>query len=251
MITKPRSRYLLAILCILGIAYLFWSLYLCPVFQNQMSHSLSTRIGQAYASKSVTELTSPDISKNSEPEDSAQNAVTSVIVHYRGFDTLGELTVLITSVLAALLILPRRRSKVFLPSESIIIRTITPLVLLTSVLVGLYFAIYGHLSPGGGFPAGALVASGAGLVYLTDGLSLIKTSWLSALESLTGLLIIVIGLLGLALNGSFLSNILPHQPLGTFFSGGFIMPIYLLISIKVAAELTGLIIGFRGDRDDH
>ena len=50
------------------------------------------------------------IIENAQNETGANNAVTSVVFDYRGYDTLGEATVLFTSILGAVVIL-RRKSK--------------------------------------------------------------------------------------------------------------------------------------------
>jgi len=47
------------------------------------------------------------IIKNAQNETGANNAVTSVVFDYRGFDTLGEATVLFTAVAGVLLVLRR------------------------------------------------------------------------------------------------------------------------------------------------
>lgn len=46
---------------------------------------------------------------NTQQETGANNAVTAVVFDYRGFDTLGEATVLFTAVAAVLLIFRRKR----------------------------------------------------------------------------------------------------------------------------------------------
>ncbi|MCD6411901.1 MAG: hypothetical protein J7L20_05725 [Thermoplasmata archaeon] len=47
------------------------------------------------------------IIKNAQNETGSNNAVTSVVFDYRGFDTLGEATVLFTAVAGVLLVLRR------------------------------------------------------------------------------------------------------------------------------------------------
>jgi multisubunit Na+/H+ antiporter MnhB subunit len=49
------------------------------------------------------------IIENTQQETGANNGVTAVVFDYRGFDTLGEATVLFTAVAAVLMIFRRRR----------------------------------------------------------------------------------------------------------------------------------------------
>jgi multisubunit Na+/H+ antiporter MnhB subunit len=52
---------------------------------------------------------------------------------------------------------------------SLIVKTITRLVASFIVLFGIYVAMYGHVSPGGGFAGGAIMAAGLILVLLAFG----------------------------------------------------------------------------------
>jgi multicomponent Na+:H+ antiporter subunit B len=61
-------------------------------------------------------------------------------------------------------------------------------------------------------------------------------------ESLGGLVFIVIGLVGLAVGGHyFLSNYLPKGEVNSLFSAGVIPMIYIAIGFKVGSELAGVI----------
>ena len=99
----------------------------------------------------------------------AANIVTSVVISYRGFDTLGEVTILFTAALGVgtvLSLLRKKEERARLEEASLILKTgcrfLFPLIL----LVGAYVFIHGHLTPGGGFQGGAVVASAYLLVYL-------------------------------------------------------------------------------------
>mgnify|MGYP000377272572 CR=1 FL=1 len=49
------------------------------------------------------------IIENAQNETGANNVVTSVVFDYRGYDTLGEATVLFTAIAGALVVLRRRK----------------------------------------------------------------------------------------------------------------------------------------------
>jgi multicomponent Na+:H+ antiporter subunit B len=173
----------------------------------------------------------------------AANIVTSVVVTYRGFDTLGEVTVLFIAAIglgAVLFWRPQSKGEK-LQGASLILQTgcrfLFPLIL----LFGAYVFIHGHLTPGGGFQGGVIIASGFLLSYLGCADLDARKTWLSATESLAGAAFVVGGLIGLALGGDFLMNFLPKGTFNTLFSAGLIPLIYAAIGFKVGAELAGIV----------
>ena len=167
-----------------------------------------------------------------------------MVLNYRGFDTLGEVTVLFLAAigLVAVLATLKKKEKRKIEPSSLILRTgcrfLFPLIL----LFGAYIFIHGHLTPGGGFQGGAIIASAFILVYLGCRGRRISKTWSSITESLGGLIFVIIGLVGLAVGGHyFLSNFLPKGELNTLFSAGIIPIIYIAIGFKVGSELAGVI----------
>ena len=177
-------------------------------------------------------------------ETGATNIVTSVVLNYRGFDTLGEVTVLFVAAtgLGAVLTTRRKKEKRQIEPASLVLftgcRFLFPLIL----LYGAYIFIHGHLTPGGGFQGGAIIASAFVLVYLGCRGRRISETGSKTVESLGGLVFIIVGLVGLAVGGHyFLSNYLPKGELNTLFSAGVIPIIYIAIGFKVGSELAGVI----------
>jgi len=110
------------------------------------------------------------------------------------------------------------------------------------ILFGIYVIIHGHLSPGGGFQGGVIIASGFLLMFLAKGDDLnINHKILELVESLSGAGFILIALLGLLVTDRFLGNFLPLGEVGKLFSGGVIPLIYIFVGIKVSAEITALL----------
>jgi multicomponent Na+:H+ antiporter subunit B len=176
----------------------------------------------------------------------AENIITAIIVTYRGLDTLGEVTVLFltAAIIGLVLAQSKKRSKSSqrAPTSELLItgsRLLVPLIL----LLGAYVFINGHLTPGGGFQGGAILASATLLLLLTDPLQQFSHRLISIVESVSGLFFIGIGLLGIALAGGFLDNrILPLGTLGSIFSAGAIPVIYTFIGLKVGAEFTSMMV---------
>jgi multicomponent Na+:H+ antiporter subunit B len=173
------------------------------------------------------------------------NTVTSIVVNFRGFDTLGEVTVLFLSVTALGSILYRRRhhagDRSVLFSASSIVTAGSKLIFPPIILLGAYVFIHGHLSPGGGFQGGVIIATGYLLMLLAYENYTVSHKSLTIVESMAGITFVIIGLMGFMNGGTFLQNFLPTGTLNDLFSGGVIAIIYIAVGFKVAAELTGVI----------
>jgi multicomponent Na+:H+ antiporter subunit B len=182
-------------------------------------------------------------------ETGAVNIVTSVVLNYRGFDTLGEVTVLFIAAvgLGAVLFVEKKLQKNVSNSEdkskraSLILRTGSRLLFPLILLFGAYIFVHGHLTPGGGFQGGAVIASGFLLMYLAFPKQSIDKKSSSVVESLGGLIFVGIGLLGLIFSGYFLTNFLPKGIPNTIFSAGIIPIIYIAVGLKIGFELTSII----------
>ena len=171
------------------------------------------------------------------------NAVTSVVTYFRGFDTLGEVTILFLSIFGVSLGLEGFKDKlnIFGYQNTLLkigVDTLFPII----ILFGIYVIVHGHLSPGGGFQGGVIIASGFLLMFLAKGDDLsINHKILELVESLSGVGFILIGVLGVLIVDKFLGNFLPIGEVGKLFSGGIIPLIYIFVGIKVSAEMTALL----------
>ncbi len=177
-------------------------------------------------------------------ENRGANLVTSIVVNYRGFDTLGEVTVLFlaATALAFLLSTCRCRRKYRRWDASLILKTASETLYPLLILFGAYIFIHGHLTPGGGFQGGTVIASAVMLMLLSYFSFHPNHRALSTTEGLAGLAFVLIGFAGLVWGGSFLANnILPLGQWNRLFSAGVIPLIYVAVGFKVGAELSGLI----------
>jgi len=181
--------------------------------------------------------------RNGPRETGAANVVTSVVVAYRGFDTLGEVTVLfIAAVAVGVVLFPGGRAAGEEKEEaSPIVRTGSKVLFPFIVLLGAYIFLHGHLTPGGGFQGGAVIASGFLLLYLAWPNQRAGRKAFSAVESLSGLAFLAVGVLGIIYGVGFLGNFLPLGTRNALLSAGVIPIIYVAIGLKVAAELAGVV----------
>jgi len=91
-----------------------------------------------------------------------------------------------------------------------IVRTITAVTFPFAMIYGLYVIAHGHLTPGGGFQGGAIVASACAMIMVAFGskwtIDRIKEKRLSVLESVGAVAFIGLAFLGLIFGGVFFSN---------------------------------------------
>jgi len=176
----------------------------------------------------------------------AANLVTAVVVTYRGFDTLGEITILFlaAAVVGFFLRVYHRDNERegSLRKTSEILVTASTLLVPTIFMLGVYIFMNGHLTPGGGFQGGAVIATGMVMMIMTKPDVKFNHKLLAFLESISGVGFVIIGVLGVTLAAGFLdSRILPLGKFGTLLSAGVIPIIYVLIGLKVGSELINIL----------
>jgi multicomponent Na+:H+ antiporter subunit B len=128
---------------------------------------------------------------------------------------------------------------------TIIVRTIARLLFPFMFLFGAYVVTHGHLTPGGGFPGGVIIAASFVMLILAYGIEQTqkRVGFMNAevLDSIGGLTLAILGLLSLLMGGLFLQNVFPLGELGHLFSSGNLPLLYLGVGIKVA---TGILLVF-------
>ena len=102
------------------------------------------------------------------------NMVTSVLASYRGYDTLGEVTVIFTAGLAVLLLLRGSGTRLDAVADqamqhAMILRVASKLFIPLILLFALYVQFHGDFGPGGGFQAGVIFAAAFVLYALIYG----------------------------------------------------------------------------------
>jgi multicomponent Na+:H+ antiporter subunit B len=210
--------------------------------------SIFASLALNYVADQDLNLTASYYAEHTAKDIGAANIVTAIIVTYRGLDTLGEVTVLFLTAAIVGLVLAQEKSTRELPQRKLppageLLITGTRLLLPLILLFGAYVFIHGHLTPGGGFQGGAIVASAILLLLLSHPLQRFSHGLIAVLESVSGVAFVVIGVLGILLAGGFLDNrILPIGTFGDLFSAGAIPIIYSLIGLKVGAEFSSMLV---------
>ncbi len=183
----------------------------------------------------------------------ATDVGTAVNFDYRGFDTLGEESILFASVMGCALLLRKREDDhedppldreysrgVPEPSDAVRVCCMALVVLL--VIFGLDIVLHGQLTPGGGFQGGVILASVPLIVYLgSDYRKFQQITNHTLTEAVEGLGIAIYALLGFAallFGAPYLTNILPLGTTGNVNSSGTITA----ISVATGMEVTGGIV---------
>ena len=128
---------------------------------------------------------------------------------------------------------------------SLIVKRITRITVSLIFLFGVYIVMHGHLTPGGGFAGGVIIALSFIHLVLAFGkeeaLKRLKESTVSIIESIGGLMFLGIALLGL-FGGYFFLNILAKGKPFHLFSSGIIVLCNIAIFLKVGAGLFAIFI---------
>lgn len=130
---------------------------------------------------------------------------------------------------------------------SSIVKDITRIVAAFIMLFGIYIVLYGHLTPGGGFTGGVILAAGFVLVVLAFGkdfstrMSFTERA-ASFCDSAGALGFLIIALLGYTVGTFFVMSVIHTQEHFKLFSAPTILLANLAIAAKVGAALFGVFI---------
>jgi len=229
---------ILLFILLLGFVSMFYTLFDSYEVRDQLK---SGSIGQYFA-------------KNGAKEVGAANLVTAVVVTYRGFDTLGEVTILFlsASIIGFMLKLTggNRKKRERISKTSELLETGSKILFPLILIFGIYVFMNGHLTPGGGFQGGAIIASAVVLLILGNPNLEVNHKVIGIIESVSGISYVIIGLIGIIIAGGFLDNrILQLGEFGTLFSAGAIPIIYIFLGLKVGTELTGIVANLQENQE--
>jgi multicomponent Na+:H+ antiporter subunit B len=181
------------------------------------------------------------------------NVVTAVLASFRGYDTLGEVFVVLTAGIGVLFLFSaphghaaRRRPDAADGTsiglrDDLIPRVVGRLLVPFILLFGLYVQFHGDYGPGGGFQAGALIAAAFILYALVEGedrtLRALPFNALLALMVSGALLYGGVGLAGILAGGTFLDySVLADDPVAGQHLG------IILIEAGVGMTVTGVLL---------
>lgn len=230
---------------------------LCALFAGVMLLTVATlpRYG-ADDAPTVNEVAERYVEDGTE-ETGAVNTVAGMILDYRAFDTLGESFVLFTSVCSVTILMnlagSKRRIKrdpeIINYAADPIVRTICAFVIPIIMVFGVYILLNGHLSPGGGFSGGAILAAGFILYALVWGDE--KASRLMSPRRIKIITLCALGFYAVSKTYSFYTGanhlhsiISPGTP-GRILSAGLILPLNVAVGFVVCCTMYSFYMYFR------
>jgi multicomponent Na+:H+ antiporter subunit B len=193
------------------------------------------------------------------PERHITDVVTAVNFDYRGVDTMGEEFIFFAAVAGVVLLLGAQADESpghvedaatgrWVPPTSDAVRVLGLALVGPTVLFALYVIAHGHLTPGGGFQGGVVLATAVLLVYLAGEYQhlhgLYPDRAVEALEATGAAGYVLLGVAGLAVSGSFLANWGPLGTIGHLNSAGIVPLLNVAVGAEVAAGFVLLLSAF-------
>ncbi|XOZ33407.1 monovalent cation/H+ antiporter subunit A [Halomonadaceae bacterium KBTZ08] len=186
----------------------------------------------------------------SKPGGGGSNVVNVILVDFRGFDTLGEITVLGIAAVAVFALTRNLQLKDRIPQERdqywasnphpLILRTMARPILPIALMVSAYIFLRGHNMPGGGFIAGLITAVALSLQYMAGSMAWAHNRMLTSFRPLIGvglLLACGTGVGSLLFGEAFLSSWHGHFSLPVL--GHLELATALLFDLGVFATVVG------------
>lgn len=185
----------------------------------------------------------------------ATNIVSSMILDYRAFDTLGESSVLFTAVMAVMILLRKDKADIIeeeaiIEEErieekypNIILKTVAKMVAPFIIMYGAYVILNGHISPGGGFSGGAIIGAGLILISLGTGRKTTKKFFnfkvFTAITSCSLLSYAGLKTYSFYTGAHHIETGVPLGTPGAILSSGFILPLNIFVGLIVACTMFG------------
>ena len=174
--------------------------------------------------------------------------VAATVFDYRGFDTLGEEMILFAAVCGCAALLRVLRSEreeeegaPARPVPSFAARAMGAALVGPVMVLGAYVVAHGHLTPGGGFSGGVVVAGALLLAYAGgQGLRLRRVGSITMLEGTEALGaagFLALALAGLIAAGTLLKNFLALGTSGMLLSAGTIPVGNVAVGLEVAGAV--------------
>jgi multicomponent Na+:H+ antiporter subunit B len=187
------------------------------------------------------------------------NMVAAVNFDVRGFDTLGEESMLVCAVTGAVVLLRGTRGESMtdragkIPGRAVVARTdatvlVCRIAATLTLLFGIYMALHGTVTPGGGFQGGAIAGSSLMLLYLGEGYEgwrrIVRSPALDLLEGGGAFVFVGAAAVPLMLGYALLQNILPFGTPKDLYSGGLMVVANFAVGLSVAGSFGLLLLEF-------
>lgn len=188
-------------------------------------------------------------SSNALQDTGSMNTVTAIYLDYRLFDSLFEAGILLIAVSGIMWIsqhkIESKNANFMLDKYKTPDLFITFSRLLYPIMLafGLYVIINGHLSPGGGFQGGAIVATAILILYYIDISKTIEVKLILTIEKFLFLLLLLLSVLSyFTRDGYLFTNFITSSNQDT--KAIYLMLLNVIIGAKVALGLVAIFTAF-------
>ncbi len=188
-------------------------------------------------------------SENVFEETGSKNFVTAIYLDYRLFDSLFEAGILLIAVSGVMWIskhtIKEKNANFMLDKYKTPELFITFSRLLYPIMLafGLYVIINGHLSPGGGFQGGAIVATAILILYYIDITKTIDVKTILTIEKFLFILLVSLSLLSIMTrDGRPFTNFITHENVA--IKAIYLMLLNVIIGAKVSLGLVAIFTAF-------
>lgn len=178
-------------------------------------------------------------------ETGSKNLVTGIYLDYRLFDSIFEAGILLVAVSGIIWLSSKdvdehnanfmldkfRNPEIFITGS----RIIFPFL----VVFGFYIIINGHLSPGGGFQGGAILATAVLITYYIDPKKETNIRLIVNVEKIIFFLILIVVLISFFTRGALFTNFMPLDS-SPELKSIYLVTLNMLIGFKVALGLVAI-----------
>jgi multicomponent Na+:H+ antiporter subunit B len=179
----------------------------------------------------------------------SMNLVSAIYLDYRLFDSLFEAGILLIAVSGVMWIsqhtITEKNATFMLDKQKTpeLFITFSRLLYPIMLLFGMYVIINGHISPGGGFQGGAIVATAILILYYIDISKTIDVNKILTIEKFLFITLLTIAFLSLITRGEVFTNFIPLD--GPFeLKSIYLILLNVIIGAKVALGLIAIFTAF-------
>ncbi|MCF7932366.1 MAG: hypothetical protein K9K93_04275 [Acholeplasmataceae bacterium] len=179
----------------------------------------------------------------------SRNLVTAIYLDYRLFDSLFEAGILLIAVSGVMWIskhtIKEKNATFMIDKQKTpeLFITFSRLLYPVMLMFGLYVIINGHLSPGGGFQGGAIVATAILILYYIDISKEIEVHTILTIEKVLFIILLLLASASLLTRGDLFTNLVPLDADVRIRQVNLIV-LNIIIGAKVALGLVAVFTAF-------
>jgi multicomponent Na+:H+ antiporter subunit B len=179
----------------------------------------------------------------------SRNLVTAIYLDYRLFDSLFEASILLIAVSGVMWVSEHKTKEK--NANFMIDKQKTPELFITfsrllypiMLLFGMYVVINGHISPGGGFQGGAIIATAILILYYIDISKTIEVNMILTIEKFLFIVLFSLSFVSFLTRGVFFTNFFPLST-STEIKAIYLYILNIIIGAKVSLGLIAIFTAF-------